>query len=72
MLGLRGLVSAGAGRVPAVSFLGVSRNRQSVHPPADASELAGVTVRDLDGREIQLGELWEDVPAVLVFLRHYG
>lgn len=55
-----------------MSFLGVSRSRRPVHPPADASELAGVTVRDLDGREVRLGELWEDVPAVLVFLRHYG
>ena len=31
-----------------------------------------VAVRDLSDQEIKLGELWEDVPAVLVFLRHYG
>jgi hypothetical protein len=55
-----------------VSFLGVSRNRQAVHPPADAGELGGVTARDLEDREVRLGELWEDQPAVLVFLRHYG
>ena len=23
-------------------------------------------------REVRLGDLWEDQPAVLVFLRHYG
>jgi prostamide/prostaglandin F2alpha synthase len=55
-----------------VSFLGTSKTRQAVHPPADAAELGGVTVRDLDDREVRLGELWEDQPAVLVFLRHYG
>jgi hypothetical protein len=55
-----------------VSFLGTSRNRQTAHPPTDAGELGRITVRDLDDRELQLGELWEDQPAVLVFLRHYG
>ena len=55
-----------------MSFLGTSKNRQSVQPPADAGELAGVAVRDLEDREVRLGELWEDQPAVLVFLRHYG
>jgi hypothetical protein len=55
-----------------VSFLGTSRNRQTVHPPADARELGRVTVRDLEDREVRLGDLWEDQPAVLVFLRHYG
>ena len=55
-----------------MSFLGISRHRQSAKPPADATELGAVTVLDLEGREVRLGELWEDVPAVLVFLRHYG
>ena len=27
---------------------------------------------DLDGNEVRLGSLWEDRPAVLVWLRHYG
>ena len=53
-------------------FLGTSRRRQSTSAPPDASELARVVVRDLDGQEVALGALWEDVPAVLVFLRHYG
>jgi hypothetical protein len=55
-----------------LSFLGISRTRQTVHPPADAGELGGVTVRDFEDREVRLGDLWEDQPAVLVFLRHYG
>ena len=55
-----------------MSFLGISRTRQTVRPPADAGELGGVTVRDLEDREVRLGDLWEDQPAVLVFLRHYG
>jgi hypothetical protein len=55
-----------------VSFLGTSKSRQRTRPPADAAELGGVTVRDLEDREVRLGELWEDQPAVLVFLRHYG
>ena len=55
-----------------MSFLGTSKTRQSVRPPADAAELANVSVRDLEDREVRLGDLWEDQPAVLVFLRHYG
>ena len=55
-----------------MSFLGISKTRQTVQPPADAGELGGVTVRDLEDREVRLGDLWEDQPAVLVFLRHYG
>jgi hypothetical protein len=51
---------------------GVSSHRQEAHAPPDASGLAAVVVRDDEDREVRLGELWEDVPAVLVFLRHYG
>jgi hypothetical protein len=38
----------------------------------DANELAQVTVKDVEGRDVRLGDLWRDKPAVLVFLRHYG
>src|SRR5438105_2602949 len=34
--------------------------------------LAGITLPDVDGREVRLGSLWERQPAVVVFLRHYG
>jgi prostamide/prostaglandin F2alpha synthase len=27
---------------------------------------------DDEGNEVRLGELWEDGPAVIVWLRHYG
>jgi hypothetical protein len=38
----------------------------------DANELAEVSVKDVEGRDVRLGDLWRDKPAVLVFLRHYG
>ncbi|MFL5895429.1 MAG: hypothetical protein ACJ76Z_09975 [Thermoleophilaceae bacterium] len=40
--------------------------------PKTAAALADVTLPDHDGNEVRLGDLWEDGPAVLVFLRHYG
>jgi hypothetical protein len=40
--------------------------------PKTADKLAGVTLPDDSGDEVRLGELWEDGPAVIVWLRHYG
>ena len=37
-----------------------------------SARLADIALRDTDGRDIRLGSLWTDRPAVLVFLRHYG
>lgn len=37
-----------------------------------SSKLAGITLPDVDGKPVQLGSLWADRPAVVVFLRHYG
>ncbi len=34
--------------------------------------LSGIALADTDGHEIRLGSLWQERPAVLVFLRHYG
>ena len=34
--------------------------------------LADISLPDTDGREVRLGLLWEQNPAVVVFLRHYG
>lgn len=34
--------------------------------------LDGSTVLDPDGREVRLGQLWAERPAVLVFVRHFG
>jgi hypothetical protein len=52
--------------------LGTSKSRQSVRPPERADDLGQISVLDLDGNEVRLGELWRDRPAVLVWLRHYG
>jgi len=35
-------------------------------------DLAKLTVLDDDGRSIELGTLWRDRAAVLVFVRHFG
>ena len=37
-----------------------------------AAALAPITLPDVDGKLIQLGSLWADQPAVVVFLRHWG
>lgn len=34
--------------------------------------LTDVTVLDLDGRSVRLGDVWRDGTAVLVFVRHFG
>jgi hypothetical protein len=33
---------------------------------------ARAVIRDLDGREHDLAELWSEGPVALVFLRHFG
>jgi hypothetical protein len=37
-----------------------------------SAALAPIVLPDADGREVRLGSLWEERPAVVVFLRHYG
>jgi hypothetical protein len=37
-----------------------------------SARLAEIALPDTDGRQIKLGSLWTDSPAVIVFLRHYG
>lgn len=37
-----------------------------------SSRLASLVLPDVDGKKVQLGSLWADRPAVLVFLRHWG
>ena len=36
------------------------------------SRLTMIQLADTDGREVRLGSLWLQHPAVVVFLRHYG
>jgi hypothetical protein len=35
-------------------------------------ELAEIVLPDQDGDEVRLGDLWQDRPVALVWLRHYG
>ena len=37
-----------------------------------SAALSGITLPDTEGNEVRLGSLWQEAPAVLVFLRHYG
>jgi hypothetical protein len=37
-----------------------------------SAEAARAVIRDLDGQEHALEELWAERPVVLVFLRHFG
>jgi hypothetical protein len=34
--------------------------------------VADIVLPDQDGRDVRLGDLWQDTIAVLVWLRHYG
>jgi hypothetical protein len=36
------------------------------------TDLADITLPDHNGDAVRLGDLWEDRPVVLVWLRHYG
>jgi hypothetical protein len=40
--------------------------------PKTAAKLAGVELPDDREEQVRLGSLWEDGPAVIVWLRHYG
>lgn len=53
-------------------MFGISKEKRRAHPPERADELAGIVLLDHDGREVRLGELWQDRPVALVWLRHYG
>ena len=53
-------------------LLGAASTKQEARPPEDASGLADLVVKDLDGNDVRVGSFWEDGPAVLVWLRHYG
>jgi len=35
-------------------------------------DLADVVVKDTEGRDVRLGDVWRNKPAVVVFVRHYG
>lgn len=37
-----------------------------------ARALEDVTALDVEGNAVRLGDLWQERPAVLVFVRHFG
>ena len=37
-----------------------------------ATRLSGIELSDWQGESVRLGSFWEERPAVLVFLRHFG
>jgi hypothetical protein len=37
-----------------------------------SEKLAEIVLPDSEGREVRLGSLWANGPAVIAFLRHYG
>jgi len=39
---------------------------------AVSARLANVVLPEAGGGKVRLGSLWERIPAVIVFLRHYG
>ena len=44
----------------------------AIMPELLSHRLADITLPDAVGNHVRLGSLWENNPAVLVFLRHYG
>jgi hypothetical protein len=53
-------------------MLDAVRTRQTTTPVAHARELEDVVLKDDEGRDVRLGDLWRDKPVALIFLRHYG
>lgn len=53
-------------------MFGIGGKSKKPSAPARADALADVVLQDSSGGEVRLGSLWEDRPAVVVFLRHYG
>jgi hypothetical protein len=42
------------------------------HATPDTDAIKDIWVRDADDKGVRIGSLWEEGPAVLVWLRHYG
>jgi len=53
-------------------LLGAASPRQKASPRRRADDLADVALKDHDGNEVRLGDLWGERPVVLAWLRHYG
>jgi hypothetical protein len=57
---------------PLRSLLRASPQRQRTEAPARADDLGELTLVDLEGNDVRLGDVWRERPAVLIWLRHYG
>ena len=53
-------------------MLDTAKVPQTTWPPEHAGELEDIVLKDQNGADVRLGDMWRDRPAVLVFLRHYG
>jgi peroxiredoxin len=53
-------------------MLQAAKEPGQTHAPRHVGELADAVVLDESGAPVRLGDVWRDLPAVLVFLRHYG
>lgn len=56
----------------AAPVLDTAKVPQRTWPPEHAGELEDIALKDQNGADVRLGDMWRDRPAVLVFLRHYG
>lgn len=52
--------------------MSASTDRDSRLPDNAALRLRDVEVLDTNGAAVRLGSLWQEAPAVVVFVRHYG
>jgi hypothetical protein len=41
-------------------------------PQSYSARLTNIILPDTEGNKVRLGSLWEERPAAVVFLRHYG
>jgi hypothetical protein len=55
-----------------MGIIGTASERQRTHPPERADDLGEIELPDQDGARHRLRDYWEESPAVLVWLRHYG
>ena len=39
---------------------------------ADLATIEDIKLPDSEGNEVRFGDLWQDQPAVITWLRHYG
>ena len=53
-------------------MLGTAKQSTTASAPARADALADIVLPDQDGNDVRLGDLWQQHPVALVWLRHYG